>query len=83
LNNVLLVSTGLGTAGLGLGIAGLGLGLGTEGLDLGLGLGQPGLDNITDVFSPKSGFPHIKLTSLGHASVGCPKPLWRDEIRLG
>jgi hypothetical protein len=35
LNNVLLVSTGLGTAGLGLG--------------LGLGLDRPGLDNITGI----------------------------------
>jgi hypothetical protein len=40
LNNVLSVSTGLGTAG-------LGLGLGTVGLGLDLGLGRPGLDNIT------------------------------------
>jgi hypothetical protein len=39
LNNVLLVSTGLGTAG-------LGLGRGHVGLDLGLGLGRPGLDNM-------------------------------------
>jgi hypothetical protein len=44
LNNVLLVLTGLGTAGLGLV---LGFGLGTVGLCLDLGLGRPGLDNIT------------------------------------
>jgi hypothetical protein len=37
LYNVLLVSTGLGTAGLSLGL----------GLGLDLGLGRPGLDNIT------------------------------------
>jgi hypothetical protein len=43
LNNALLVSTGLGTAGLGLGI-----GFGPAGL--GLGLGRPGLDNITACF---------------------------------
>jgi hypothetical protein len=58
LSNVLLVSTGLGTAGLGLGFglrhvglglgpAGLGLGLSTVGLGLGLGLVRPGIDNIT------------------------------------
>jgi hypothetical protein len=60
LNNVLLVSTGRGTAGLGLGLGfghvglglgpaglGIGLGLSTVGLGLGLGLGRPGLDNIT------------------------------------
>jgi hypothetical protein len=41
---LLLVSTGLGTAGLSLG---LDLGLGTFGLGLNLGLGRPGLDNIT------------------------------------
>jgi hypothetical protein len=39
LHNVLLVSTGLGTAG-------LGLGLGTVGLGLDLGLGRPGLYKI-------------------------------------
>jgi hypothetical protein len=38
LNNVLLASTGIGTAGLG-----LGLGLG----HVDFGLGRPGLDNIT------------------------------------
>jgi hypothetical protein len=54
-NNVLLVSTGLGTAGLGLGLdlgpAGLGLGLGLGTVGLGLGLGRPGLDNITAVYT--------------------------------
>jgi hypothetical protein len=38
-NNVLLVSTGLCTAGLGLGHVGLGLGLGLGTVGLGLGLG--------------------------------------------
>jgi hypothetical protein len=44
LNNIHLVSTGLGKAGLG-----LGLGLGHVGLGLGLGhgIGRHGLDNIT------------------------------------